>query len=211
MFNTSAPDNTGLVFGVLGQKLLLLPSEQFWNQLHDIAETAKNDGHTLIGNCYGELCMEPRNPDNPFFVIRFLTFLQLLRLAYGEDYTNKLAEKIPLVLPMPVKAVGKRLYVVDWIYGLAGFLAAAFILWNCSQNGPEHLASGMAVLMEVRHWLLALLAVCAETQIHYGVIGSRLAENSLQVWVIRHMWPCAWLVGVGVICCVLPGKSTESR
>lgn len=156
MFNTSAPDNTGLVFGILGQKLLLLPSEQFWNQLHDIAETAKRDGHTLIGNCYDELCMEPRSPNNPFFMIRFLTFLQLLRLAYREDYVNKLAERIPVVLPI---AVGRRLYVADWVYGLAGVLAAAFILWNCSQNGPEHLASGMAVLTEVRRWLLALLAL----------------------------------------------------
>lgn len=57
--------------------------------------------------------------------------------------------------------------------------------------------------------LLALLAVCAEIQVHYGVIGPRLAENSLQVWVIRHLWPCAWLVGIGVLCCVLPAKNTE--
>ncbi|HEY6350601.1 MAG TPA: hypothetical protein VI636_14440 [Candidatus Angelobacter sp.] len=103
--------------------------------------------------------MEPRNPDNPFFVIRFLTFLQLLRLAYGEDHIYKFAEHIPVVLPVAVKPLGKRLYVVDWIYGLAGVLAAAFILWNCSQNGIEHLASGMALLMEVRRWLLALLAM----------------------------------------------------
>lgn len=169
MFNASAPDNTGPVFGVLGQKLLLLPSEQFWNQLHEIAERAKNDGHTLIVNCHSELCMEPRNPDNPFFVIRFLTFLQLLRLAYGEDYVYNLAEQIPVVLPMGVNPLGRRLGVVDWIYGLAGFLAAAFILWNCSQNASEHLASGMVVLMEVRRWLLALLALAV-----VGVVPVRI-------------------------------------
>lgn len=43
--------------------------------------------------------------------------------------------------------------------------------------------------------LLLLLVICAEVQLHFGIVGANFANGN---W-IRLLWPISWIVGLGLI------------
>jgi hypothetical protein len=124
----------------------------------------------------------------------------LLLLPRAKKYVNYIG---PVVVSSPVFCVGVALFPwkiesVNFITNVLRISQVAFILslsllffsfaFEDETVKERKLARSYSAL-------LILLTICAEAQLHFGVIGANFTDTS---WV-RLLWPISWVVGLGLI------------